>query len=136
MELYTRERELGEIPLGAFLMLPLFGLPFGGWMLEHGVTSFGRCGMKTAFGVPCLSCGATRGTLRLFHGDPFGAIAFQPMMMLIYASLLVWGMISLWGVIKRRRVVLYLSDREDTIFKVLIIAIPVANWLYLYKMGI
>ena len=136
MEIYTRERELGELPLGAFLMLPLFGLPLGGWMLEHGVTSFGRCGMKASFGVPCLSCGSTRGTLRLFHGDVLGALSYQPMMMMIYAILLIWGMSSLWGVVKRRRLVVHLSDREDLILKLFIIGVPVANWIYLYKMGI
>lgn len=136
MEVYIRDRELGELPLGAFLMLPLFGLPLGGWLLEHGHTDFGTCGMKAAFDVPCLSCGATRGTLRLFHGDILGAIGFQPMMMTIYFSLLLWGAISLWGVLADRRLVVHLSDFEDVIFKVVIVAIPALNWFYLYKMGI
>lgn len=136
MEITIRPRRPGEIPLGALLMLPLFGLPFGGWMLEHGVTAFGLCGMKAKFGVPCLSCGATRGTLRLFHGDPLGALGYQPMMMLIYLMLLTWGAVSLWGFWKERKVLLHLSDREDLIAKVLILGIPILNWVYLWKMGI
>ncbi len=136
MQIYTRPRKLAEFPLGAFLMLPLFGLPFGGWLLEHGHHSFGLCAMKATFDLPCLSCGATRGTLRLFHGDPLGAIAYQPMMMLIYATVLVWGLVSLWGFVRDTRVVIHLSDREDLLFKLAIIAIPILNWLYLAKMGI
>lgn len=136
MQVYVRPRRLGEFPLGAVLMLPLFGLPFGGWLLEHGHHSFGRCAMKVKFELPCLSCGATRGTLRLFHGDVFGALAFQPMMMMIYTLLLLWGVVSLWGLVRDRRVVVHLSNREDLIFKLVIICVPVLNWLYLYSMGI
>ncbi len=136
MQVYTRPRTLGEFPLGAVLMLPLFGLPLGGWMLEHGHTSFNQCAMKTSFDLPCLACGATRGTLRLFHGDPLGAVMFQPMMMLLYTALLAWGMVSLWGLVRDKRVVLQLEDREDVIAKLVIVAVPIANWLYLYHMGI
>ncbi|MEM1347314.1 MAG: DUF2752 domain-containing protein [Myxococcota bacterium] len=136
MEIYTRPRHLGEVPLGAILMLPLFGLPLGGWMLEHGHLEFGLCGMKAKFGLPCLSCGATRGTLRLFHGDPLGAIAFQPMMMLIYLILLVWGSLSLWGFVRGERVVIRLSDREDLALKLVVVLVPILNWIYLWQMGI
>lgn len=136
MQVYVRPRKLGEFPLGAVLMLPLFGLPLGGWMIEQGHHNFGVCSMKRAFDLPCLSCGATRGTLRLFHGDVLGAIWYQPMMMLIYALLLTWGAVSLWGVVRERRVVVQLSDREDLLFKIAVIAIPLLNWIYLWRMGI
>lgn len=136
MQIYVRPRKLAELPLGAILMLPLFGLPLGGWMLEHGHTHFNRCAMKSAFELPCLSCGATRGTLRLFHGDLLGALSLQPMMMTIYLALLIWGFVSLWGLITRKRVVFYLSDREDMLLKIVIVAVPVSNWIYLWKMGI
>lgn len=136
MEIYTRPREVGEIPLGAILMLPLFGLPLGGWMLEHGHTEFGTCGMKAAWQLPCLSCGATRGTLRLFHGDILGALSFQPMMMTIYLCLLIWGGVSLWSLAKDKRVVIHMTDKEDIIFKIVIVGLPALNWIYLWKMGI
>lgn len=136
MQVYVRPRRLGEFPLGAVLMLPLFGLPLGGWMLEHGHISFNTCAMKTQFDLPCLSCGATRGTLRVFHGDPLGGLGYQPMMMLIYVALLTWGAVSLWGLVRDRRVVVHLSDREDLLFKLAVIVIPLLNWFYLYKMEI
>jgi hypothetical protein len=136
MEIYVRPRKLGEIPVGALVMLPLFALPWGGWMLEHDRLHFGRCAMKVKFELPCLSCGATRGTLRLFHGDLLGALAFQPMMISLYAAILLWGAISLWGFIRRERVVIYLSDREDLLFKAVIIFAPILNWLYLWQMKI
>ena len=136
MQIYVRPRSLGELPVGAALMLPLFGLPLGGWMLEQERLNFGRCAMKVKFGLPCLSCGATRGSLRLFHGDVLGALAFQPMMITLYFVLLSWGMVSLWGLLTRRRVVVYLSDREDLLFKMAIIFVPILNWVYLWRMGI
>ena len=83
-----------------------------------------------------MSCGATRGTLRLFHGDILGAFAFQPMMMTIYAALLIWGFTSLWGVVNDKRVVIQLSDSEDLIFKMIVVVIPLLNWVYLWRMGI
>ena len=136
MQVYVRPRRLGEFPLGAFMMLPLFALPLGAWMVEQGHTSFGLCAMKARFDLPCLACGATRGTLRLFHGDLFGAIAYQPMMMCLYAALLTWGAVSLWGLIRHRRVVVQLNRWEDVALKLVVVAIPVLNWIYLYKMGI
>ncbi len=136
MESYTRPREIGDLPLGAILMLPLFGLPLGGWMLEHGHISFGTCGMKAAWQLPCLSYCATRGTLRLFHGDILGAFGFQPMMMMVYFALLAWGGVSLWSLFKDKRVVVHLTDKEDIIFKLIIVGIPALNWVYLWKMGI
>jgi hypothetical protein len=105
-------------------------------MLEHDKLRFGRCAMKARFDLPCLSCGATRGSLRLFHGDVLGALAFQPMMITLYFVLLIWGSVSLWGLMRRERVVVYLSDREDLVFKMLIVFAPILNWIYLWKMGI
>ena len=92
--------------------------------------------MKGKFGVPCLSCGATRATVNLFHGHVVEAVVLQPMMMLIYAVLLVWGGVSLWGFAVGKRVVMQLSDREDLALKAVVVAVPVLTWVYLYKMGI
>jgi hypothetical protein len=136
MEIYRRTRRIGEVPLGAFMMLPLFVLPLGAWLVEHGHVDFGTCGMKAAFQMPCLSCGSTRATLQLLHGHPLEAISFQPMMMGIYAVFAVWGMVSLASYVRDERVVFELSDAEDLAFKISIVAIPILNWGYLYTQGI
>ena len=136
MKIYVRDRRLGEAPLGAILMLPLFVLPFGAWLIEHGHYTFDACLAKVALDLPCLSCGATRGTLRLFHGDLIGAIALQPMMIAIYAALLLWGLISFVSFVRCRRVVLHLSDREDLALKIAVVAVPLVNWVYLWRAGI
>lgn len=136
MQLELQSRKLGEIPVGAILMLPLFFLPLGAFMVGANAINLGTCGFKMLLGLPCLTCGSTRATIFLFDGNLGEAIYYQPMMLLIYAILLVWGAVSLWGFIARKRVLMKLSDREDLVLKLLIVGIPLANWAYLVSAGI
>lgn len=55
------------------------------------------CALRLATGVPCPSCGTTRGALRLLAGDPFGAVAMNPgvfLGLLAGAAYLVWGLVA------------------------------------------
>jgi len=136
MHLEVCERSRGEVPYGALLMLPLFGLPAGAYLVEHGIIDFGTCGMKLMFGIPCLSCGSTRMTLALLHGHPLDAVAFQPMMLTIYLLLFAWGGVSLWALATGRSVWLHLGRWESLAAKVLIVGLPLVNWAYLIWAGI
>lgn len=136
MHLRTSPRPLGELPIGAFAMIPLFLLPLGAWLVETKTLELSTCGFKRMFGLPCVSCGSTRATVHLLHGDLFTAISFQPMTMMIYLLLLVWGGLSLWAFTKRRSLHLELSKREDFLVKASLVAVPVVNWFYLVAMGI
>lgn len=136
MRLHTTPRSLGEPPIGAFAMVPLFGLPLGAWLVETQTLTLATCGFKQLLDLPCLSCGSTRATVHLFRGDLLTAISFQPMTMLIYLLLAVWGGLSLWAYVTRRSLHLDLSKRQDFALKASLVAIPIMNWAYLVTMGI
>ncbi|MBA2663422.1 MAG: DUF2752 domain-containing protein [Bradymonadaceae bacterium] len=136
MKYHVIERSVGDVPVGALVMLPLFALPLGAWAIENAHVVFSVCGMKRLAGLPCLTCGATRATLHLFHGEPLAALSMQPMMISLYLLLLVWGMISLVGFVKNRRVILEMSRKEDIAFKASLVLVPLINWIYLVWAGI
>jgi hypothetical protein len=79
----------------------------GGVLLLAGLV---RCPVATVLRIPCPGCGLTRATLRLFHGDLAGALAFHPLVLLVLpmlgfyaignaAGFLVSGQ---WGWVDRR----------------------------------
>ncbi len=117
-------------------MLPLFILPLLGHYVGNGSINLGTCAMKVATGLPCLTCGSTRATMLLFDGHVLDALTFQPMMMFIYLFLTIWGSISLWAFVTRKRVKIKLTDREDFVLKALLVGIPITNWFYLVNAGI
>lgn len=117
-------------------MTPLLGLPLGAWLIETGTLELAECGFKVAFDLPCISCGSTRATIHLLHGDLLSAIALQPMTLTVYAFLLAWGLLSLWAFVKRKSMNLKMSKREDLAAKFALIAIPLVNWSYLVWAGI
>lgn len=136
MKVAVIERREGHIPWGALTMAPLFFLPLGAWAVETGQINLGICSLKMMAGIPCLSCGSTRGTIELFHGNVLGALAYQPMMMTIYLSVMVWGIVSLVSFYRGKRVVLGLSRGENWAFRIAIVTIPLVNWAYLINAGI
>ena len=136
MQIEIRERKLGEIPVGAILMVPLFFLPLGAFLVGTDTIDLGICGFKMMFGLPCLTCGSTRATLHLLDGSLLEALRHQPMMLSIYALLLVWGALSLWAFATRKSLKLKLTDREDWALKAVIVGVPCGNWAYLIAAGI
>ena len=122
--------------MGAYLMLPLFVLPLLGHYVGNGAINLGTCAVKIMAGLPCLTCGSTRATMLLFDGHILDAISFQPMMMFIYVLVAFWGSISLWAFLRRKRVRIKLTDREDFVLKALLVGIPISNWFYLVSAGI
>ncbi len=136
MKIYNVQRPQNALPIGAFVMLPLFSLPLGAWAIEHGHIAFATCGMKLIANQPCLSCGATRATLRLFHGEFLTAFLLQPMIILLYIAILLWGAVSLISLIKNRVVLIDMSNKESLAFKIILVLIPLSNWFYLAWAGI
>ncbi len=117
-------------------MSTLWFLPLGAWAVETGRINLGTCSMKMAFGLPCWSCGATRGTIRLLHGDVVEAFTFQPMMMSLYMILFTWGAISLVTFWRGKRVKLELTRVERWLFGASLLVVPLTNWAYLINAGI
>lgn len=136
MKLKIEQRHSGHLPLGALAMLPLFALPIGGWLVENAHVDLGTCSMKALLSIPCLTCGATRATLRLLHGDLLAAIALQPMIIFVYFAVAVWGLVSLglFAVDKRAR--LDLGRTERRVFTAALFVVPLVNWGYLIAVGV
>jgi hypothetical protein len=117
-------------------MAPLWFLPLGAWAVETGRIDLGTCSLKMVANLPCWSCGSTRGTVRLLHGDVAAAVAYQPLMMTIYAVVMTWGIVSLAAFWQGKRVVLDTSRAEVWGFRAALVALPLLNWWYLIKAGI
>lgn len=136
LHIYTTPRPRGVVPLGALLALPLMMMPAGGWLVESDALPLNRCTFKTMFGIPCMGCGATRATLNLLHGDWWEAIYFNPMIIIFYSCMILWGVVSLWSFVRGKEVHMAMVSWLAWAGRASLIAIPLANWLYLYKMGI
>jgi hypothetical protein len=136
MKVSIHRRLPGQIPWGALVMLPLFAMPIGGWLVEQGWVDFGVCAMKSGLGIPCLTCGATRATLHLLHGEIGAAIAMQPLTIALYSALAVWGLSSLSLFAANRYAQIRLSRVEDRAFKGALIVLPLLNWAYLIAAGV
>lgn len=136
MKLSIEQRDRGHIPIGAFLMLPLFALPFGSWLVETNAIDLGTCAVKSLLSIPCLTCGATRATTQLMDGDLVGAVSYQPLVVGVYAFLFVWGMTSLVLFAADKRARIRLSEAQKIAFKFGLVALPLVNWAYLYFAGI
>lgn len=124
------------MPIGVLFMLPLFALPLGAWLVQKGWIVFGLCGLKLTLGIPCLTCGSTRATIHLLHGNVLSALQMQPLIILVYGSFALWGVISLASFAVGRTVHLDFGAREHRFIKIALVATPFLNWAYLIAAGI
>lgn len=136
IDIEVEDREPGKVPLGALLMLPLFFMPLGGYFVQEKGSEMGICSLKALIGLPCMTCGSTRATMRLLYGDLAHAILFQPMMISIYVGLGLWGGVSFVSFLMDKRVSIRLSDTWSIAFKVSLAVIPLVNWAYLIAIGV
>lgn len=136
MRIRVEQREPGTSPLGFVLMLPLFALPLGAWAVQEGWIVFGTCGLKLLLGIPCLTCGATRATIHLLHGHIGAAVAMQPLIVLAYVALIVWGLVSFVSFALDRRVHITLTAGQNGALKAGLLILPFANWFYLIAAGV
>jgi len=68
--------------------------PFWIWLAPH----LPRCLFRRLTGVPCPSCGATRGVLALLSGHPVDALSSNPLMAAAVIGFAVGGVIApLWA---------------------------------------
>lgn len=136
MKIRVDDRQPGTAPYGLIFMLPLFALPLGAWAVQTRWIVFGTCGLKELVGLPCLTCGATRATLHLLHGNPLSAIAMQPLIVTLYGALVVWGLVSGIAYLTNRAVRVDLTDWQLTALKISLLVGPLLNWGYLIAAGI
>lgn len=91
------------------------------------------CPLHALTGIPCPTCGTTRGLVALFHGDMRTATAFNPLIMAgilaavfytAYAAAAVLGLIPRWRV--------SLSPKAALAARIILTALFVSDWVYLF----
>lgn len=93
------------------------------------------CPVQVAFGLPCLTCGATRAGLALARFDLIGAVGVNPLASLAWVGLVAGGLIA--GVLALVGRPLSEPDWKLSLpSRWLLVAVLVANWVYLVGAGI
>ncbi len=92
-----------------------------------------RCAFKAMFGLPCLTCGMTRSWMHLRRLDLFGAFFFNPLMTVFYIFAALYCAYALVAVVFRtRRIRIEVTHRwEPKAIRVGVVAVALANWIYL-----
>jgi hypothetical protein len=86
------------------------------------------CLFKELTGLPCPTCGLTRGALALLHGHFAEAISFNPLAFAILAVAAIWLLARLaLGL----RLHVALSRGERKVAGILAAALLLSNWAYL-----
>ena len=85
------------------------------------------CVFKGLMGLPCPTCGLTRGTLCLLHGEPIAAWLHNPFLFSFLGTFFLATMVrTIFG----RRLRVQLTGPERMMVWALIAATFLANWLY------
>ena len=85
------------------------------------------CAFKGLTGFPCPTCGLTRGTLCLLHGQPGSAWLRNPF---LFSFLGLFFLATLLRIIFARRLRIQLTNTQRRIVWVLVVAVFLVNWLY------
>ena len=88
------------------------------------------CLFKRLTGVPCPTCGFTRGTLALLHGHPVHAWLFNPLLFSCFGlAALLLAIRLLWG----RTLAVSLDRAQRGGVWIIAALLFVANWLYVIR---
>ena len=87
------ERQLAWIWAGLTAAIAALS-PVWIWLAPH----LRPCVFRSVTGIPCPSCGATRGVLALIHGHPVEAFGFNPLVVTAAVGFAVGGILApLWA---------------------------------------
>jgi len=101
-----------------------------GWFAVH--LPWPICLFHTITGHPCLTCGATRSAVALFHAQFLTAFKWNPLVFLVYGGFALFDLYA--GIVltmKTRRLRPYFSVTEKRIVRGIVIAVLLVNWGYL-----
>jgi hypothetical protein len=108
---------LGWMALGAVAVL----------LITHFDKSLELCLIKRFTGVPCPTCGFTRGLLSLLHGDIIRAWLYNP---LLFTVLTIFFTSVVFHILFARSVRIHLTKTERRITWTLSFILLLANWVY------
>lgn len=90
------------------------------------------CPFRAAFGLPCVSCGATRAALALARGDLATALAFNPLAALAWGGVVGGGVAAGLAALAGRGV-RQPSRAQVRWLRLLVPGAAAANWIYLIR---
>ena len=91
------------------------------------------CWFKRWFGVPCLTCGATRSTLNLLSGHGLTALAYNPLITVIHLLIVSW---LTTRVLLKRAIRIEMTREQRWCGQLLLAAAVIANWIYVIQLGV
>jgi hypothetical protein len=92
------------------------------------------CVFRSITGVPCPTCGATRGALALLDGRLLDALAFNPLVATAAALFVVGGVAApIWA--WRRGSTPRLAQPLPMWLRIALVAVFIANWIWVISMS-
>jgi len=113
------------------LVIALGGILALGWLSVGLPTPL--CPLHTLTGLPCPTCGMTRGLRCLLHGNLEAALLYNPLLMLILAGMTIY-LIYCVVVVSARLSRLRWENLPPTTslgIRIGVVTLLVANWIYL-----
>jgi hypothetical protein len=124
-------------PLGAIFggVLALAALGAVAWLEAE--LPLPTCPLRALTGLACPTCGATRMVEALLHGDPIGALRWNPLVFGAAAAVAAWAALSAaWRLLGLRVWRVVLEGREGALLRLLAVAAVLAGWAYLVWRGV
>jgi hypothetical protein len=97
------------------------------WIAPRMNFALPMCLFKRITGLPCPTCGTTRGMMHLLHGDVVGAWLYNP---LVFTVLSIAAAVILVRILWRVEVRVELSRPERVGFWCVLAVAVLANWAY------
>ena len=92
-----------------------------------------HCAFLALTGHPCVTCGATRCAIALFHANFFGAWKWNPFVFVLLFGISIFDIYAFVVIVTRgRRLRLTnFSAGEKNLVRIIAIVVLLANWIYL-----
>jgi hypothetical protein len=92
-----------------------------------------HCLMLTLSGYPCVTCGATRAAIELFHGNFYEAWRWNPLMFAFFSFVALFDAyaIFVWATGAPRLRVSGLTSLQKNFIRLLVLTLLALNWVYL-----
>jgi Protein of unknown function (DUF2752) len=92
-----------------------------------------HCPFLAMTGLPCLTCGATRATIALFHGDFRSAFSWNPLAFLALCGVAVFDLYAILVLVVRapRLRIVDWTRMEKNVVRIAIVCAILLNWMYL-----